>query len=65
MIEEFGALTCGGKQMTEKKNYTKQSILKIEVAGKPVTLRFTPDLNSEAAGFIKKILVSAYTLKVV
>jgi len=51
--------------MTEKKNYTKQSILKIQVAGKPVTLRFTPELNSEAAGYIKKILVSAHMLKVV
>lgn len=51
--------------MTEKKNETKQDILKIEVAGNPVTLRFATEPNPEAANFIKKTLVSAYMLKVV
>lgn len=51
--------------MTENKNAIKQAALKIEVAGKPVTLRFAPEPNSEAANYIKKTLVSAYLLKAV
>ena len=51
--------------MTEKKNETTQTTLKIEVAGKHVTLWFAPEANPEAADFIKKTLVSAYLLKAV
>jgi len=51
--------------MIEKKNETKQAALKIEVAGKHVTLWFAPEPNPEAADFIKKTLVSAYLLKAV
>ena len=51
--------------MTEKKNVIKQDVLKLEVAGKPVILRFAPEPNPEAANFIKKTLVSAYMLKAV
>lgn len=51
--------------MTEKKNNTKQDVLKIEIAGKPVTLRFTSEPNTAAADFIKKTLVGAYLLKAV
>lgn len=42
--------------MVEKKNDTKQDMLKIQIAGKPVTLHFATD-------FIKKTLVNAYLLK--
>jgi len=51
--------------MTEKKNETIQATLKIEIAGKPVILRFAPEPNLEAADYIKKTLVSAYLLKAV
>ena len=51
--------------MTEKKNNTKQDVLKIEIAGKPVTLHFTSEPNTAAADFIKKTLVGAYLLKAV
>ena len=51
--------------MVEKKNVTKQDMLKIQIAGKPVTLHFAPEPNTAAADFIKKILVNAYSLKAV
>ncbi|MPM22551.1 hypothetical protein SDC9_69008 [bioreactor metagenome] len=51
--------------MAEKKNDTKQDVLKVQIAGKPVTLRFTSEPNTAAADFIKRTLVSAYLLKAV
>lgn len=51
--------------MVEKKNDTKQDMLKIQIAGKPVTLLFATEPNTAAADFIKKTLVNAYLLKAV
>ncbi len=51
--------------MSENKNNSKQNILKLEIAGKPVTLHFASEPNTTAAEYIKKTLVSAYMLKAV
>jgi hypothetical protein len=51
--------------MAEKKNDKKKDVLKLEIAGKPVTLRFATEPNTTAADFIKKTLVNAYLLKAV
>jgi len=43
--------------MTGKKNAANQSALKMEVAGKPVTLLFAPEPNPYSTYILKKVLV--------
>lgn len=51
--------------MAKNKNNSKQNALKLEIAGKPVTLYFASEPNTTAAEYIKKTLVNTYQLKAV
>lgn len=50
--------------MKTLKDDLKQDSIKLIINGKPITLLFSHEPNKEAAGFIKKTLIKAYTIKV-
>ncbi|WP_313184951.1 hypothetical protein [Lacrimispora sp.] len=49
--------------MNEKNNDLKKNSLKLTINDKLVTLTFAPEPNLEVAEFIKKTLISSFSIK--
>ncbi|CUX62642.1 hypothetical protein BN3590_02749 [Clostridium sp. C105KSO15] len=49
--------------MNEMNNDLKKNSLKIIINDKMVTLKFTPEPNTEVAEFIKKTLLNSFLIK--